>query len=92
MKSRFTNHLLALCLTLSAAFTAHAQLPLPVYEPFPASYTNGGAAIAAPQGGPSYPSKIFADAVNNIQSVWSLNPGTGAAARKSSAARRRSHF
>jgi hypothetical protein len=60
------------------AQSLYAQLPMPVYDPFPASYTNGGAGIEAPQGsGISYPSKILADAVNNIQTVWSLNAGTG---------------
>jgi len=69
----FFGVLMALLLGLSRA---DAQFPLPIYEPFPQSYTNStDESTAVPQGGTVYPAKrINAGAPT---AVWSIGGASG---------------
>jgi hypothetical protein len=59
------------------ASTASAQIPLPVYEPVPAYYTNGTAdeTVAVPAGGSTFPARRLANGVTTA--VWPLAVGGG---------------
>ena len=59
------------------ASTASAQIPLPVYEPVPAYYTNGTAdeTVAVPAGGSTFPARRIANGVTTA--VWPLAVGGG---------------
>ena len=64
------------------AQATHAQTPLPIYEPFPASYTNGSAdeTILVPAAGPTtYPARRIGNGTTTT--VWSIGgaPGGGSA-------------
>lgn len=59
---------------------AHAQTPLPIYEPFPCSYTNTpNETVQVPVGGPSYPGLRLGSSPSDT--LWTLgnSPGGGSA-------------
>ena len=54
-----------------------AQTPLPIYEPFPASYTNGTVdeTVQVPAGGTSYPAKRLSNGTSGT--LWSIGGAAG---------------
>jgi hypothetical protein len=56
---------------------AQAQFPLPVYEPFPLTYTNAPVdeSIAVPQGGSIYPAKRLSN--GGSATLWSIGGAAG---------------
>ncbi len=73
----FSKTMLALS---GCVLSASAQLALPIYEPFPLSYTNNesGASVETtyfPQGGPNYPSVRIG--TGNSANNWTVGGGQG---------------
>ena len=57
--------------------SASAQTPLPIYEPFPAAYTNGTSdeTVQVPAGGPSYPARRLRNSPTTA--LWSIGGAAG---------------
>jgi hypothetical protein len=68
--------LAALGLAGMFAWSGSAQVPLPVYEPFPAAYTNtSDGTTAVPAGGPVYPFRNLGNGAT--ATLWSLGNSAG---------------
>jgi hypothetical protein len=76
-QSRIVATSAVLGLAVWVASTASAQIPLPVYEPVPAYYTNGTSdeTVAVPAGGSTFPARRVANGVTTA--VWPLAVGGG---------------
>jgi large repetitive protein len=76
---RIPTILRALLASLFLGSSAYGQLPLPWYEAFPANYTNGGTAIAVPQGGSTFSALNLAAASTPSAVLWTIggSPGGG---------------
>lgn len=75
IKYILTKVLCAIGLAL-AAHTAQAQVPLPIYEPFPASYTNTtDDSTPVPAGGATYPARRLGN--GNTTAIWSIGGAQG---------------
>lgn len=71
------HSLFAAGLTALFAQATMAQTPFPIYEPFPASYTNGTVdeTVQVPVGGASYPAKRIGN--GTTATVWSIGGASG---------------
>lgn len=76
MRTKITSGIVAIGVAVLAAYNAQAQVPLPIYEPFPASYTNTtDDSTQVPAGGATFPARRLGN--GDTTPIWSIGGAQG---------------